>query len=181
MRCSPCRGAAYLYQGQELGTPNVDDLPEAVLQDPIWSAPGIEIRGRDGCRVPMPWSGDVPPFGFSASAATWLPVPPAWASLPTVERQAGDPASMLTLYRAALAVRRERRALGRGELRWVASGDPDVLVFDLVGPDETVRVVANFRSQPVPLPAGDVLLSSLPLEDGRLPAEAAAWILRARR
>jgi alpha-glucosidase len=173
-------GAAYLYQGQELGLPNVDDLPEAVLQDPIWERSGHAIRGRDGCRVPLPWSGDAPPFGFSASSSTWLPQPPSWSAL-TVDRQAADASSILSLYRAALRLRHEHRALGRGELRRVVSGDPDVLAFDMVGSGETVRVVANFRSQPVSLPAGEVLLASLPLDaDSRLPAEAAAWILPAR-
>ena len=172
-------GAVYLYQGQELGLPNVDDLPDEVLQDPIWERSGHAVRGRDGCRVPMPWSGDAPPFGFSSSASTWLPQPAAWGPL-TAERQAGDPASMLSLYRAALRLRRQHRALGRGGLRWVSSNAPDVLVLDLVVAAETVRVIANFGAAPVALPEGEVLLASLPLEDGRLPGESAAWVLPAR-
>jgi alpha-glucosidase len=171
-------GAAYLYQGQELGLPNVDDLPDSVLQDPIWERSGHTVRGRDGCRVPMPWSGDEPPYGFSATEATWLPQPATWGGL-TAERQAADPASMLSLYREALCLRREHRALGRGALRWVDASSPEVLAFDLAIRDETVRVVVNFGSQPVRLPVGEVLLSSLPPEaDGRLRAEATAWVLR---
>jgi alpha-glucosidase len=170
-------GSVFLYQGQELGLENIDDLPEAALQDPIWERSGHAIRGRDGCRVPMPWSGDAPPFGFSSSAITWLPVPASWAPL-TVERQTADPASMLALYRAAIHLRRAHPAIGRGELRWVGSGSRKTLAFDLVASGETVRVVVNFGSQPIPLPAGVVVLSSVPLAEGRLPGEAAAWILR---
>jgi alpha-glucosidase len=168
-------GAAYLYQGQELGLPNVDDLPEAVLQDPVWERSGHTVRGRDGCRVPLPWSGDRPPFGFSAAAATWLPMPDAWAAL-TVEAQVADPASMLSLYRAAMRLRRVRRALGRGSVRWVEGTAPSVLAFDMVGADETVRVVANFGDAAVALPDGECLLVSSPLEDGRLPSDASAWV-----
>jgi alpha-glucosidase len=83
-------GAVYLYNGDELGLPNVDDLPESVLQDPVWERSGHTHRGRDGCRVPMPWSGESPPFGFSSASSTWLPMPSGWRSL-TVEAQDEDP------------------------------------------------------------------------------------------
>ncbi|MHB8960753.1 MAG: glycoside hydrolase family 13 protein [Candidatus Limnocylindrales bacterium] len=170
-------GAAYLYQGQELGLPNVDDLPEACLQDPIWERSRHAIRGRDGCRIPMPWAGDRPPFGFSMSAKTWLPMPDAWASL-TVGAETAEPGSMLPLYRDALRLRHERRALGRGEFRWVDGLADDILAFDLVLSGETVRVVANFGAAPAALPAGKVLLTSSPLEAGLLPSDAAAWLRR---
>ena len=170
-------GAAYLYQGQELGLPNVDDLPEVVLQDPIWERSGHTNRGRDGCRVPLPWSGDAPPFGFSETSSSWLPQPDDWAAL-TVAAQAVDPASMLSLYRAALRLRREHPALGAGDLRWVGDVGSDMLAFDLVAPGATVRVVANFGEAAAGLPADECLLASAPLEDGRLPPDAAAWILR---
>jgi len=169
-------GAAYLYQGQELGLPNVDDLPETVLADPIWERSGHTNRGRDGCRVPLPWSGAEPPFGFASAASTWLPMPASWASH-TVEAQAADPESMLSLYRAALRLRREHPALGRGEVRWVESVSEDVLELDLVVPGETIRVIVNFGATPAEVSAGEVLLTSLPLENGRLPAEASAWIV----
>ncbi len=168
-------GAAYLYQGQELGLPNVDDLPESALADPIWERSRHTIRGRDGCRVPMPWSGDQPPFGFSTSASTWLPMPEAWAAF-TVKAQAADDASMLSLYRTALRLRREHRALGRGELRWGEGSSKSVLALDVISPGETVRVVVNFGRSPVLLPGGACLLASAPVEHRRLPAEAAAWV-----
>ena len=73
-------GAAFIYNGEELGLPNVD-LPDEALQDPVWERSGHTRRGRDGCRVPMPWAGDAPPFGFSQNPTTWLPIPPEWAAL----------------------------------------------------------------------------------------------------
>ena len=170
-------GASYLYQGQELGLPNVDDLPEACLHDPIWERSGHTFRGRDGCRIPLPWAGDRPPFGFSTSPKTWLPMPDSWAPL-TVEAEIADPGSMLTLYRDALRLRHEQRALGRGEFRWVEGLADDILAFDLVLSGETVRVVANFGAAPVALPAGKVLLASSPLEEGLLASDAAAWVRR---
>ena len=111
-------GGAYVYQGEELGLPNVDDLPDEVLQDPMFLRSGGELRGRDGCRVPLPWSGQAPPFGFSPDGVTpWLPQPESWRDL-TVEAQDGDPASMLTLYRAALRLRRETPGLYAAGLAW---------------------------------------------------------------
>jgi len=67
-------GAVFLYNGQELGLANVE-LPDEALRDPTWERSGHTVRGRDGCRIPIPWRGDTPPFGFSASADTWLPMP----------------------------------------------------------------------------------------------------------
>ena len=73
-------GGAYIYQGDELGLPEVEDLPAEVLDDPIWEHSGRQIHGRDGCRVPMPWSGTEAPFGFGPGAAQpWLPQPTSWA------------------------------------------------------------------------------------------------------
>ena len=79
-------GAVFVYNGQELGLPNVE-LPDEALQDPTWERSGHTVRGRDGCRIPIPWRGDTPPFGFSTSADTWLPMPQEWATL-TVRKAA---------------------------------------------------------------------------------------------
>ena len=72
-------GGAYVYQGEELGLPEVADLPDEVRQDPTFLRTGGAVVGRDGCRVPLPWSGDAPPFGFGPSGTPWLPQPAAWA------------------------------------------------------------------------------------------------------
>ena len=104
-------GAVFVYNGAELGLPNVD-LPDEALQDPVWERSGHTERGRDGCRVPMPWEGDAPPFGFSANPDTWLPIPPEWAAL-TVEAQLARPDSTLSFYRRAIELRREPNRIRR--------------------------------------------------------------------
>ncbi|MGK3207279.1 glycoside hydrolase family 13 protein [Amycolatopsis sp. MEPSY49] len=168
-------GGAYLYQGEELGLEEVQDLPEGVLADPTWERSGHTRRGRDGCRVPLPWSGSEPPFGFAPDGVrTWLPQPEHWRTA-TAEAQAGDPASMLSLYRAALAERRANPALGDGTLTWMPSS-PGVLSFTR---EPGFGCVANLSAEPVELPAGDrVLLSSVPLDDGKVPPDAAVWLAR---
>lgn len=173
-------GGAYLYQGEELGLPEVEDLPESVLQDPVFHRSRGARRGRDGCRVPMPWEGDKPPYGFSPEGTrTWLPQPESWDLL-TVAAQDGRPGSMLELYRAALRLRHELDDLAGEDLTWVPSTLPEALpitggVLDFrrgVG----FRCVVNMSDYPVPL-AGRVLLSSVELDgSGMLPPDAAAWL-----
>jgi alpha-glucosidase len=165
-------GGAYVYQGEELGLPEVEDLPLDVLQDPTWERSGRTDRGRDGCRVPIPWSGDAPPYGFTAAAQTWLPQPADWAGR-TVAAESGEPSSMLELYRAALHLRRARPELGDGTMRWRAEAGGDVIAFDR-GPG--FACVVNMGSTPVPVPSGTVLLTSSPLEDGTLPGDTAVWL-----
>jgi alpha-glucosidase len=166
-------GGVYLYQGEELGLPEVDDLPEELLQDPTWARSGHLVRGRDGCRVPLPWSRTGPSLGFG-SAPGWLPQPAGWADL-SVDAETEDPSSMLSLYRDALRLRRELLQLGADsdQLSWVGE-EPDVLVFTR-GPGFTC--IVNTGAEPVPLPPGRVVLSSLPVEAERLPSDAAAWVL----
>lgn len=166
-------GGCYIYQGDELGLNEVEDLPEEALRDPIWSNSGHTQRGRDGCRVPLPWSGDAQPFGFSPAGATpWLPQPADWAAV-TAEAQDADPASMLHFYRDALRIRRELPALGDGQLTW---NDADSGVLDF-GREPGFRCVLNFTEQNRPLPDGArVLLASTELVGGQLPPDAAVWL-----
>jgi alpha-glucosidase len=170
-------GGAYVYQGEELGLPEVEDLPDDALRDPAWEQSGRTNRGRDGCRVPLPWSGVRPPFGFSpdgASSPPWLPQPDGWRTL-TVESQATTPGSMLDLYRRALAIRRAHEALGDGSLSWV-EGPAAVLSF---AREPGFLCVVNLAADPAVLPQGAVLLASGPLgDDGRLPPDTAVWIAR---
>jgi alpha-glucosidase len=167
-------GSWYLYQGEELGLPEVEDLPLDVIEDPMHFRSGGVDPGRDGCRVPLPWSGSEPPYGFGAPDATdkpWLPQPTTWAAL-TAQAEAADPDSMLSLYRAAIRIRRSEPALGDGALTWVDLG-PDVLAFRR----GDVLCAVNLGAEPAPLPAHtDVLLSSAPLEAGRLPCDTAGWL-----
>jgi alpha-glucosidase len=110
-------GVAYVYQGEELGLPEVLDLPDELREDPAFHRTG---ESRDGCRVPLPWHGDQAPYGFGPDGSTtsWLPAPADWAKF-TAARQAGDPSSTLELYRAALRIRRTDPALSGGTLRWL--------------------------------------------------------------
>ena len=174
-------GGAYIYQGEELGLPEVEDLPDAVLEDPTWERSGHTQRGRDGCRVPIPWSGSKPPFGFSpvrsdrAGARPWLPQPADWGRY-TVEALDRDPDSILNLYREALRIRHAHSALGDGTLRWLAAPD-DVLAFER---DPGFVCVVNFSDKGFPIPDGDVMLASGPLTEGRtLPSDTAAWLSQA--
>ncbi len=173
-------GAAYLYQGEELGLPEATLLPDEVRQDPAWFRSGGTDRGRDGCRVPMPWAADAPAFGFSPTGASWLPQPPEYGPL-AVDQQAGRPGSTLELYRALLRLRRRLR-LGEGEL--TLSGTPggaDVVAFTSSCPGGEVLLVLNTGTGAVRLPAGEVLIASAPLAGGALPGNAAAWVLTRAR
>lgn len=168
-------GAVFIYNGQELGLPDVD-LPDEVLQDPTWERSGHTERGRDRCRVPLPWSGDTPPFGFSSCAQTWLPMPADWSAL-TVEKQLGDPSSTLTFFRRALRLRRERAEFDGSEIDWL-SANGDALIFRRGGGGLVCALNAGQR--PMALPAGELLLASEPLTNGKLAPDSAAWLLTQR-
>ena len=161
-------GSAYLYQGEELGLEQVDVPPEA-RQDPSWFRTGEP--GRDGCRIPIPWSGSAPPYGFGGADGTqpWIPQPDDWAGL-TVEAQQGDPDSTLAFYRRALTTR--RAVFAGADETTVATSEDDVLVVRRAG----VTVVVNTGVEPVALPPGEVLISSGPLPGGVLPPDTAAWV-----
>jgi alpha-glucosidase len=168
-------GGAYVYQGEELGLPEVEDLPDDALEDPTWERSGHTDRGRDGCRVPLPWAGERPPYGFSpegSGATPWLPQPDDWGPL-TAQAQSGDPGSMLELYRAALSLRRTTPALGDGRLAWLDLPG-GVLGFTR---EPGFACLVNVTGDPVPVPEGyGVLLASEDLEGGVLPAASAVWL-----
>uniref|UniRef100_A0AAU2A2X5 Glycoside hydrolase family 13 protein n=1 Tax=Streptomyces sp. NBC_00093 TaxID=2975649 RepID=A0AAU2A2X5_9ACTN len=163
-------GSSYVYQGEELGLPEVADLPPEALQDPIWEQTVHASKGRDGCRVPLPWTTTGPSYGFGAGAA-WLPQPPHFASY-AVQAQDGIEGSTLELYRTALALR--RRLLDGEDLTWTPEPAPGVLEFTRT---DGWRCVTNLSDAPVPLPPGEVLLSSAPLEpDGGLGPDTTVWL-----
>ena len=171
-------GSAYLYQGEELGLPDSTDMPDEVRQDPTWPRSGHAERGRDGCRVPVPWEGDRPSYGFGPSDLTWLPQPASYASL-AVDRQVGVDGSTLELYRALLAIRRER-GLGLGSLSWLEGFSAEVLAFvNAPVEGERVLVITNFGAEPaVVVPGGaQLLLASGPLGDGgTVPTDTTVWL-----
>jgi alpha-glucosidase len=166
-------GGVYLYQGEELGLEEVEDLPVELLQDPTWHRSGRTVRGRDGCRVPLPWEGAAPPFGFSSDGVEpWLPQPAHWRDL-TVAEQSKSIDSMLGLYRDALHARRHNKAFGAGELTWLDS-PPEVLLFRR---EPNVVCAVNFGDTDWTLPAHNgVLLASHPLRLQKLAPDTAAWL-----
>jgi alpha-glucosidase len=163
-------GSAYLYQGEELGLGEVGDLAAEHLQDPAFYRSHGAEKGRDGCRVPLPWTENGPSFGFGVGQAH-LPQP-AWFGPLSVETQERDPASTLLLYRQALSWRRKLQAAE--SMEWMPGTNGQVLHLGRRG---GWRSVTNFGTRPVPLPPGHVILSSVPVEGNQLPADATAWIL----
>jgi alpha-glucosidase len=171
-------GSAYVYQGEELGLPEVVDLPEEVLADPIWERSGHRVRGRDGCRVPIPWTTDGPSLGFG-SGDPWLPQPASFARL-SVQAEEGVPDSTLELYRSALA---HRRALAvEHAVDWLASPEGSLAFRRRTGDGSWVVCVVACTSAAVPLPAYDeVLVASDDLATGPdgetlLPGDTAVWL-----
>ena len=161
-------GSAYLYQGEELGLHEVADLPAEALQDPIWLRTLHTKKGRDGSRVPLPWTAEGATFGFGAGGS-WLPQPTGWSRV-AVDQQAGVPGSTLEVYRAALRTRRELQTAET--LDWVETGRADVVHF--VRPNGW-HCVTTFGPEPYALPAGVVRVASAPVEDGLLPGESSVW------
>lgn len=181
-------GSAYLYQGEELGLPEVRDIPDALREDPAHKRGGVP--GRDGCRVPLPWTAEAPAYGFSTTGKSWLPQPAEFGQL-AADVQDGDPASTLEMYRAALRLRRELRLGLPGEGLVFAADVPEgVLAIDHAG----IRVVVNTTNSDIPVAevagrgvgaggtadgGAEVVIASVPSAPGVVPADAAVWLRRA--
>jgi len=165
-------GAVFIYNGQELGLPNVE-LPDEALQDPVWARSGGKERGRDGVRVPIPWEADNPPFGFSDNPHTWLPMPREWAQL-TVERQLRAPDSTLNFFRAALQLRATRAEFDGATLEWLKA-PPGALIFRVL--PGGLLCALNAGARPIKLPPGTLLLATQPLKAARLRPDTAAWLV----
>ncbi|MGW3490634.1 glycoside hydrolase family 13 protein [Streptomyces sp. NPDC001054] len=161
-------GSAYLYQGEELGLPDVVDLPDEVRQDPSYFRAAGQDGFRDGCRVPLPWTREGSSYGFG-SGGSWLPQPAEWGGL-SVEAQTGAAGSTLEFYRAALALRRAQPALGAGtEVTWLDAPECVLALRREAADGRPVVVTAHTGSAPVTVPSpGEALLSSgdtLPVAD----------------
>lgn len=166
-------GGAYLYQGEELGLPDHTTMPDAVRQDPTFARTHGKELGRDGCRVPLPWSKDEPAFGFNGTGDTWLPQPAVYGDL-AVDQQEGVAGSTLELYRELLRIRKERD-LGEGALSVLDEG-ADVLAARVETRAGTTQVLVNFGAEPVEIPSGaTVLVASEPDVDTVLPTDTAVW------
>ncbi|MGH3949491.1 MAG: glycoside hydrolase family 13 protein [Pseudonocardiaceae bacterium] len=168
-------GSHYLYQGEEFGLPEVLDLPDHARQDPSWiRTAGVDL-GRDGCRVPLPWTTQPGSFGFSpadATAGPWLPQP-EWFARYAMSEQHANASSMLALYRAALRIRRAEPGFTSDDFAWL-DAPSGVLFFARAG---GVACAVNFGAEPFTLPEGsEVLLSSGPMDGDVLSTDRAAWI-----
>jgi alpha-glucosidase len=168
-------GSVYLYQGEELGLPEVQDLPDELRQDPTWFRSGFAEHGRDGCRVPLPWHTEQPAFGFSDTGEAWLPQPD-WFARYSAHQQWDDPGSTLRLHAEVLRVRRELAQHRTGELTWLdVPGRDDVLAYrrgDLTH-------VTVFGDLPLLTPEawGHPVCTSAGMTGGVLPGTSAAWLL----
>lgn len=161
-------GSVYLYQGEELGLHEVYDLPVDVLDDPVWERSGYTRKGRDGCRVPIPWTRNGSSFGFGPDGS-WLPQPDNWGEI-SVEAQRGVEGSTMQLYTTAIELRR-RLLVGGVPFEW-QEWNPEIIAFSR-GP---VACFVNLGDAPVPMPPGEVILASEKL--GRhLEPDTAVWII----
>ncbi|WP_102157876.1 glycoside hydrolase family 13 protein [Zhihengliuella halotolerans] len=146
-------GSAYVYQGDELGLPEHTTLPDELRQDPSFFRTNGAERGRDGCRVPMPWEADADGYGFSVDnpdGGPWLPQPESFARY-AADQQVDVAGSTYELYRQSIALR-SQLGLGTGSIEWTELNDPDrgILAYR----NAKVHVVANLSGEPFRLPAG---------------------------
>ena len=162
-------GSTYIYQGEELGLHEVPDLPHEVLDDPVWRRSENTRKGRDGCRVPIPWTQTGPSFGFGESAP-WLPQP-AYFGDQSVEAQDGVDGSVLELYRSALALR-SAHWVECGDLTWL-NVDNNAIAFERNG----YASITNFGDSNIALPPGEVMLiSSQAAHQDQLAPNATVWL-----
>jgi alpha-glucosidase len=172
-------GSAYLYQGEELGLPEIVDLPDEVREDPTFHRTNGEVIGRDGCRVPIPWTSDGDSFGFSDTGVAWLPQPELFGAL-SVAAQTGVSGSTLEMYRSALRLRR-LLGLGEGTLSWLDSPTMTLAFQRSSSAPQPVVAVANLGEEPLTWPATELLIASAPevaFSGGQvtLPPDSAAWV-----
>lgn len=176
-------GAVFLYQGEELGLPEVLDIPVERLQDPIWKMSGNKDRGRDGCRVPLPWKVlEDGAFGFSANSSVtpdqaWLPQPGNWGNF-AAEGQANSAESMLHLYQKALSIRKTHPSLMNSFFCWIDSGN-DAFIFARTGDESFVCLMTFEHGDTVPSDY-EVLLSSQKIVSGQIPPHTTVWLQKVR-
>ena len=184
-------GCTYIYQGEELGLFEVADLKHADLQDPTWKRNVVlkrqrvffkrnnkyingvaEIhleKGRDGCRVPLPWTSSGPSFGFG-SGKGHLPQPLGYGPL-SMQAQSKIKGSTLDIYRTALKLRKKLQTTE--EFEWIKTGDPQVVHFSR---KNGWHCITNFDGADFTLPKGEILHSSSPLKGRKLPKNTTVWL-----
>ena len=148
--------------------------PTLYYGDEIGMGDNIYLGDRDGVRTPMQWSIDRN-GGFSRADPASLVLPPIMDSLygyqtVNVETQAGDPHSLLNWTRRLLAVRKQQKAFGRGNLKMLSPNNRRILAYtrEYTGPDgksEIILCVANLSRT---AQAAELELSAFA---GRVPVE----------
>lgn len=164
-------GVTYMYQGEELGLPEAMDIPDDKRQDPTFFRTAGESYGRDGCRVPIPWEAEATNYGFGLAGEPWLPQPAVYRDFAR-DLQEGVPGSTLELYKAALAIRKDR-ALGDGSLEWIEGTPENVLGFR----NGDLTVFINYSKDNFVLPDGDIILDSADSSSGVLTPASAVWMV----
>jgi alpha-glucosidase len=162
-------GATYMYQGEELGLHEVTDIPGDQIQDPQYLRNHKIDKGRDGCRVPLPWTKSGPSFGFGTGGAH-LPQP-NWFGGYSVEVEEKDSQSPLAIYRKALGLRKSLTT--EEKVKWHKTGNSSVLHFSR---PNGWHCITNFRAAPIAMPKGKLLISSHPLQDGKIAAGTTVWL-----
>jgi alpha-glucosidase len=167
-------GAAYLYQGEELGLPEHTTLEPEFRQDPTYARTSGKRVGRDGCRVSLPWEAGVGAAnGFNSTGKSWLPQPDIYREYAR-DQQEGKPGSTLELYKHALKLRKQLK-LGEGSFEWIDGFLSDQVLGYRNG---DYLVIHNFGSTSIELPAGHIVASSLEgMTDGhKLVDDQTVWI-----
>lgn len=165
-------GCTYIYQGEELGLPEGLEIPEADIQDPQFLRNNKIDKGRDGCRIPLPWEKHGTSFGFG-SAHSHLPQPEYFGHY-SVEAQSGEARAPLEIFRRALSLR--RTLLAPEVLTWHETNNPDVLHFSR---PNGWHCITNFGHSQYELSgAGEILHSSGPLSEAghHLPPATTVWL-----
>jgi alpha-glucosidase len=170
-------GSVYLFQGEELGLPEVMDIPLEARQDPVVFRSGGTLLGRDGCRVPIPWERDAPSFGFSLTDdpdAPWLPQPD-WFADYSVDVELTDASSFLSLYRRGLELRRGFFSGPAAPVEWLElPGREDAFAFRRG--DSVCVVVCGDEGVELPPGWGAIVLASAPVDGRTAPGGSAAWL-----
>jgi alpha-glucosidase len=161
-------GCTYIYQGDELGIHEVADIPVDQIQDPVYLRNLKQAKGRDGARVPLPWTRGGTNFGFGAGTPH-LPQP-QWFGDFSVEAESGVAGSPLEIFRKALKLRRELQCAE--EITWHQTSSEDVLHFSR---PNGWNCITNFKAHKYSIPAGEVILASSPIVDGKISAGTTVW------
>jgi alpha-glucosidase len=172
-------GSCYVFAGQELGLPD-GEIPDSSRQDPIYIRTKGAQKGRDGARVPLPWSGETAPFGFT-TGKPWLPLTDKWKEL-TIEKQSADPKSTLSLYRTALKLRQDH-LIDQGSITWLESPVHGLKSDSLLAVRRgNVSIYMNLSDAPVEVEiSGKLLIMSTGTVDARdgkltIPAISTIWV-----